>query len=629
MNIVIIGSSGHARVIIDILEQEAKYRIVGLLDSYKPPDTELLGYRVFGTEEDLPALLAARVCDGGIVAIGDNWARASMIAKIRQLAPEFRFISAIHPSACIARDVRVGRGTAVMAMAVVNTGSRIGEFCILNTRCSIDHECVLGDFSSLAPGAVTGGRVQIGAYSVVAIGAIILHDIKIGEHTVIGAGATVIRDVPDHVVAYGVPARVIRPRKPGDPYLREARQPMAEPETTPVRRSVCNFPDLKLIPPTSEEWNACIDRTRHDFFHFAGYHQLAEQFGNGEAWIAVYGTRDRFVAWPYLLQKIEDSGRDGTSELRDVTSVYGYTGPIEHGCGGDHAFCRSAAQAFVNLWQSQQVVSVFTRFHPLLRNHELLDELEPSGQSGICGSPYPQGNTVAIETWQSPEEVRHRYTRQLRQALRHCEQSGLHTEPDPNWDGLDDFVRLYYQTMNRNSASPAYFFPKQYFQKLKVQLGSMGILMLARVEGEVAAAALVIEYKGVANVHLLATEHRFAHLSPSKQIIDVTQAWARDRGDQHLFLGGGRANRDDDPLFRFKAQFSRTFFPFFTGRWILDANSYEWLSQKRRREAEALRGKQVLAGFFPAYRSPWLTGSVLYHGETGVNTPATETEHGK
>lgn len=629
MNIVIIGCSGHARVIIDILEQEGPYHIVGLLDSYKPPETELLGYRVFGTEEDLPALLAARVCEGGIVAIGDNWTRGKMVARIRQLAPEFRFISAIHPSACIARDVQIGRGTAIMAAAVVNTGSRIGEFCILNTRCSIDHECVLGDFSSLAPGAVTGGRVQVGAYSAVAIGATISHEVKIGEHTVIGAGAIVMRDVPDHVVAYGVPARVIRQRNPGDPYLGEVKQHPREAEAGRARRSVCQFIDLKLIPPTSEEWTAYVDRARHDFFHCAAYHQLAEQFGSGEAWITVYGTNDRFIAWPYLLQKIEDSDLDGGTELRDVTSVYGYAGPIEHGCECDPVFFRAAAQSFGELWRSQHVVSVFTRFHPLLRNHEWLTGLEASGRSGLCGGPCLQGQTVAIETWHSAEQVRQGYTRQLHQALRRCEQSGLRTEPDPNWDGIDEFVRLYYQTMKRNSAAPAYFFPREYFRKLKVQLGSMGTLMLTRQGGEVAAAALVIEYNGVANVHLLATDHRFINLSPSKQIIDVAQRWAGDRGNRYLFLGGGRANRDDDPLFRFKAQFSRTFFPFFTGRWILDSDSYEWLSEKRRREAEALRGKQVLAGFFPAYRSPWLTSSVLYHGDSGVNTPATETDHAR
>jgi acetyltransferase-like isoleucine patch superfamily enzyme len=106
-----------------------------------------------------------------------------------------------------------------MAGAVINPGCKVGDFCIVNTRASLDHDSVMGDFSSLAPAAVTGGNVQIGAFSVIAIGAIVAHAVRVGEHAVIGAGATVLRHVPDRVVAYGTPARIIRQREPGDPYL--------------------------------------------------------------------------------------------------------------------------------------------------------------------------------------------------------------------------------------------------------------------------------------------------------------------------------------------------------------------------------------------------------------------------
>jgi len=95
----------------------------------------------------------------------------------------------------------------------------IGEGCIVNTRASLDHHGVLEDYASLAPAVTTGGNVSIGEGSVIAIGATVLHGRSIGDWSVVGAGATVIDDVPDGVVAYGTPAKVVREREPGDRYL--------------------------------------------------------------------------------------------------------------------------------------------------------------------------------------------------------------------------------------------------------------------------------------------------------------------------------------------------------------------------------------------------------------------------
>ena len=89
----------------------------------------------------------------------------------------------------------------------------------MNTRASLDHHGVMGAYASLAPGVATGGNVSIGEGSAVSIGATVLHGRSIGAWSVVGAGATVIKDVPDHVVAYGTPARVVRGRESGERYL--------------------------------------------------------------------------------------------------------------------------------------------------------------------------------------------------------------------------------------------------------------------------------------------------------------------------------------------------------------------------------------------------------------------------
>ena len=217
--IVIIGASEHGKVVADVIEREGKYLLLGWIDSYKPAGGAFFNYPMLGAEDILLDLWQRKEIAGGIIAIGDNWTRGRMAEKIRLLAPDFTFITAVHPSAQIGRGVSIGAGTVLMAGTIVNSDSRIGVHCILNTKSSLDHDCIMDDFSSLAPGVTTGGVVQIGAYSAISLGANIIHGKNIGAHTVIGAGALVRENILDHCVAYGVPARVIRKRAEGEKYL--------------------------------------------------------------------------------------------------------------------------------------------------------------------------------------------------------------------------------------------------------------------------------------------------------------------------------------------------------------------------------------------------------------------------
>jgi sugar O-acyltransferase (sialic acid O-acetyltransferase NeuD family) len=213
---VVVGASGHAKVVIDIIEQQGRHTIAGLIDTFKAPGTTLMGYRVIGPEDCLPGMLAAGEISGGIIAIGHNWVRWQVAKRIRERAPGFPFVNAIHPSARIAREVALGQGVAIMAGVSINPGTQIGDFCFLNTNSSVDHDNTLGEFSCLQPNAATGGNVGIGAFSAISMGANVIHGVTIGSHTVVGAGATVLSDIPDSVVAYGTPCRVIRRREPQD-----------------------------------------------------------------------------------------------------------------------------------------------------------------------------------------------------------------------------------------------------------------------------------------------------------------------------------------------------------------------------------------------------------------------------
>lgn len=215
-NVVIFGAGGHGKVVADILEKKQKYKIVGFLDGGKSVDYEIFGYKVLGDENYLNDI--DRIY-GGIVAIGDNWIRSIIVNKILSIKPDFKFINAIHPSAEIGRGVSFGCGNVVMANAVINSDTKIGNHCIINTKSSVDHDNTIGDFVTFAPGSTVGGNGTYGDYSTVSLGAKIIHGINVGEHTVIGAGSVVVDDIEPYKVAYGTPAKVVRTRKENDRYL--------------------------------------------------------------------------------------------------------------------------------------------------------------------------------------------------------------------------------------------------------------------------------------------------------------------------------------------------------------------------------------------------------------------------
>jgi len=205
--LVLIGASGHAKVVIDAIERGGRYRIAHLLDDNRALHGKpFFGYKVAGATESILAMSGKRK-PWVLVSIGDNGARARIAAWLR--AKGFRFASAVHPDARIGRGAAIGAGTVVMAGAIVNSDAVIGENVIINTGATIDHDCVIGDAVHIAPGANLCGGVQVGAGSFIGAGSVLIPGIRVGANVVIGAGSTLLNHVSDNVRAAGSPARIL------------------------------------------------------------------------------------------------------------------------------------------------------------------------------------------------------------------------------------------------------------------------------------------------------------------------------------------------------------------------------------------------------------------------------------
>lgn len=200
--IFVFGASGHAKVVIDIIERQRLYEIVSLFDDdLTLRGQQIYGYPVFGGKEDL----LGSGLQYGIVAIGSNRARRAVAGWLR--GNGFELISAAHPSAQLARGVSIGSGSVVMAGAIINADSTIGQDVIINTRASIDHDCRIGDGAHIAPACTLCGTVTVGEGAFICAGTTIIPNLTIGHDVTVGAGSTVIRDVPDGVTVIGRPAK--------------------------------------------------------------------------------------------------------------------------------------------------------------------------------------------------------------------------------------------------------------------------------------------------------------------------------------------------------------------------------------------------------------------------------------
>lgn len=209
MRILIIGAGGHAQVTADILWQmqghDPTVEPIGYLDDNPAlQGKQFIGLPVLGQLADFTTIAH----DALIVAIGDNAVRRHLFLRFQSLQASFAI--ACHPHAVVARDVKIGAGAMICAGVIINSGSVIGENVILNTACSVDHHNQVNDHAHLAPGCHLGGDVIVGEGALIGVGAAVLPQRRIGAWSVVGAGAAVIRDLPEHIVAVGVPTRILR-----------------------------------------------------------------------------------------------------------------------------------------------------------------------------------------------------------------------------------------------------------------------------------------------------------------------------------------------------------------------------------------------------------------------------------
>jgi sugar O-acyltransferase (sialic acid O-acetyltransferase NeuD family) len=208
--IVILGArvDGHAKVVLEIIQAEGKYEVVGFIDdNLYGKDISIRNIPVIGTTEHLTALKASMGLYGGIAAVGNNEQRRALGNKI--LGSGLVLVNAIHPTVHLDSDVEIGLGNCFCQGVIIVTGTKVGNCVNIHTAASVDHDNVIGDGANLGPGVHTAGRVKIGRDAFLGTGTLVIPDGVVGEGAITGAGTVVIRPVEPFTKVVGVPAKVI------------------------------------------------------------------------------------------------------------------------------------------------------------------------------------------------------------------------------------------------------------------------------------------------------------------------------------------------------------------------------------------------------------------------------------
>ena len=201
--LIIIGASGHGKVVADIAIKMNKWQSIAFLDDDESIKTSM-GLEVIGKTAD--AFTYKDEADF-FVAIGSNATREKIQEKL--IVEGLNVVNLIHPSAVIGIDVEIGIGTAVMAGVVINSSTRIEKGCIINTSASLDHDNVIEDYVHISPGVNMAGTVKVGKGSWIGIGSVVSNNVNICSGCKVGAGAVVVKDITEPGTYVGVPLRKI------------------------------------------------------------------------------------------------------------------------------------------------------------------------------------------------------------------------------------------------------------------------------------------------------------------------------------------------------------------------------------------------------------------------------------
>lgn len=160
--IVLIGGGGHCHSVIDVIELENRYEIIGIIDTKENIGKKVLGYEIIGCDDDLETIFLS--CKNALITVGQiktSDLRIKLFEKLKNIG--FNFPVIISPIAYVSKHAILDEGTVIMHHALVNANVKIGKNCIINSKALIEHDCIIGDNCHISTSSVINGGVTVKA----------------------------------------------------------------------------------------------------------------------------------------------------------------------------------------------------------------------------------------------------------------------------------------------------------------------------------------------------------------------------------------------------------------------------------------------------------------------------------
>ena len=297
-----------------------------------------------------------------------------------------------------------------------------------------------------------------------------------------------------------------------------------------------------------------------DVYFTPEYYSLYQNYGDGDARCFVFEKDGEVVLYPFLINPITPLGYKLDKEYYDIQGAYGYNGIIAS--SDDAGFIAAFWKEFDAYCQENDIVTEFTRFHPLLNNQRLAS---PKMKT------FFSRHTVALDL--TDDDIwMHQISSKNRNMIRKAEREGVAIVES---DDYETFHRLYDGTMTDLHAEDFYFFPKSYYDEYKQTFKGESMLCLAMLGGKAIAGSMFMFSDNYAHYHLSARDREYSRYAANNLILWYAIQKAKERGCKWFHFGGGTAGNDDDSLLKFKKEFSKTLCEFWIGKRVHNQPIYD------------------------------------------------------
>lgn len=322
-----------------------------------------------------------------------------------------------------------------------------------------------------------------------------------------------------------------------------------------------------------------------DIYFDDNFGKLYEEIEQGKSEVFRFTSSEGVISTQFIKRIIPIELNGAT--YYDLITPYGYGGPyiVESEENDKNVLVMEFMKEFKQYCEDNHIVSEFVRFHPIIENQKYFKE----AYNTVYLHP-----TVGTKIKDVDDPVQEEFSKSCRKSIRRALKSGIEYKIIENPENVDDFLKIYYSTMDRNNASSYYYFDKEYFNKCLKYYRKNIILVEAIYKNQVIAAGFYFYYNKILQAHLSGTLTDYLSLSPAYIIKYATAMWAKEHGMEYIHYGGGTSDSLDDPLYLFKKKFTKnTEFEYWIGKKIWNQEIYEKLC-KRKQVKES--------NYFPAYR---------------------------